>query len=628
MSEEITIPEFTREQYEQTQAPYAWLYEHRENKFLLKVLQNKMKDKAGALGVRTFVSMFKAYCEAMAARDPGVKLDNATQFTGQTIELMSGEYTCDDDGVRKLDRMGYPVTVCPHPIMPIRRLVNVDGTGERLELEYRKGYAWRSAIVQKSVIASSNRILELANNGVVVNSENAKALSSYIFDIENMNYDLIPEVKSVGRLGWIQDHGFSPYVEGLQFDGEDSFKQLFNSVREEGEYGKWLEAIKAVRQERTPARFFLAASFASALVAPCNQLPFFAHAYGRSGTGKTVGLMIAASVWGNPDYSGGYISTFNSTNTAMELRASFLNSLPMCIDELQIQVAGGNTKFDDIIMTLTEGIPKGRGTKEGGLKGQSGWKNCIITSGEQPITNSSSIAGAMNRVIEFECDKEIYSDCQGLSVVLKQNYGHAGRVFVEFLQDEDNMKRAIETQKAYFRSLLDAGSTDKQAASAAVLLTAEELADEIFFHDGCGLTQEDIVGVMKSAESVDVGKRAYDYLMAEVSARRAAFYPKRDYDPSVAVMLGKLLPDDLPPGAFHNAVWFVPGKLDAILKEGGFNTKILEQYCIHNDLMVHDKDRPNRKTVSFEGIRQKGICIMLPQYDADSQNDDANELPF
>ena len=66
MSEEITIPEFTREQYEQTEDPYKWLYERRNDKFLLKVLQNKMKEKAGALGVRTFVSMFKAYCEGMA----------------------------------------------------------------------------------------------------------------------------------------------------------------------------------------------------------------------------------------------------------------------------------------------------------------------------------------------------------------------------------------------------------------------------------------------------------------------------------------------------------------------------------------------------------------------------------
>lgn len=620
MATEITIPEFTKEEYEVTNKPYEWLYDRREDKFLLKILTNKMKEQAGALGVRAFVSMFKAYCESMAAQNKGVKLDSATQFSGQSLELMCGDYTCDDDGVTRLDRMGYPIVVCPHPIMPVKRLVNVDGTGERLELEYRKGYQWRSAIIQKATIASSNKILELANNGIVVNSENAKQLSSFLFDIENQNYDLIPEVKSVGRLGWIQDHGFSPYVDGLYFDGEDAFKQLFESVRQEGEWERWLEAMRAVRKERTPARYFLAAAFASVLVSPCGQLPFFAHAFGKSGTGKTVGLMIAASVWGNPDYSGGYISTFNSTRIAMELRASFLNSLPMCVDELQIQVAQGTDKFDDIIMTLAEGMPKGRGTKEGGLKAQSGWKNCMITSGEQPITNSSSIAGAINRVIEFECDRPIYSDCQTLSTILKQNYGFAGRKFIEFLQEEDNITRAKETWKAYFSKLLNEGSTDKQAASAALILTAEELIDELFFRDGNGLTMADLSQTMKSADSVDVGKRAYDFVISEVVSRRASFLPRREIDPAVSVVIGKIE---------AGSVWFVPNRLEAILSDGGYNLKVLEQYCIHNDLMIHDPDRPNRKTASLNGIKQKGICIKLPITDAETSDDDADdEMPF
>lgn len=619
---EIAIPEYTREQFAGTAlpSPYEFLWEHREDKFMLQVLMNKMKEQAGAVGFRSFVSMFKSYCESMAAQNKGVKIDNATHFQGQKYELMCGDYVCDEDGVTKQDRMGFVVTVCPHPIMPIKRLVNVDGTGERLELEFRKGYQWRSTIVQKSAIASSNKILELANSGVVVNSENAKALSSYLFDIENMNYDTIPEVKSVGRLGWIQDHGFSPYVEGLYFDGEDSFKQLFNSVKEEGSYERWIEAMKAVRKERTPARYFLAASFASVLVSPCGQLPFFAHAYGKSGTGKTVGLMIAASVWGNPDYSGGYISTFNSTRTALELRASFLNSLPMCIDELQIQVAQGTDKFDDIIMTLTEGVPKGRGTKEGGLKSQSGWKNCMITSGEQPITNSASIAGAVNRVIEFECDRPIYSDCQTLSTILKQNYGFAGRKFIEFLQEEDNITRAKETWKAYFSKLLNEGSTDKQAASASLILTAEELIDELFFHDGNGLTMEDLSQTMKSADSVDVGKRAYDFVISEVVSRRASFLPRREIDPAVSVIIGKIE---------SGCVYFVPNRLEAILSDGGYNLKVLEQYCIHNDLMVHDADRPNRKGTSLNGIKQKCVCIRLPVTDAETSDDDADDdMPF
>ena len=96
--------------------------------------------------------------------------------------------------------------------MPIQRLCNVDTGEERLKIAYRKGRVWRSLIAEKSTLASSNSILQLAANGVLVTSENAKALSKYLFEIEELNYDMIPEQKSVSSLGWVGD-GFSPYVD-------------------------------------------------------------------------------------------------------------------------------------------------------------------------------------------------------------------------------------------------------------------------------------------------------------------------------------------------------------------------------------------------------------------------------
>ena len=91
-----------------------------------------------------------------------------------------------------------------------------------------------------------------------------------------------------------------------------------------------------IRIERNPcARIMLAASFASALVEPCDCLPFFVHLWGGTESGKTVALMLAASVWASP-LMGDYIRTFNSTAVAQELTAGFVNSLPLCYDELQI----------------------------------------------------------------------------------------------------------------------------------------------------------------------------------------------------------------------------------------------------------------------------------------------------
>ena len=144
----------------------------------------------------------------------------------------------------------------------------------------------------------------------------------------------------------------------LPFDtGEANYKTLYNAVRHAGDRQKWIDAMKAVRAEKTIARIFLAASFASAILQPCGLLPFFCHAWGGQGTGKTVTLMIAASVWACPRM-GEYISTFNSTDVGQEMTVAFLNSLPYCMDELQIQAASGQKDFDRIIYKLTEGDRK------------------------------------------------------------------------------------------------------------------------------------------------------------------------------------------------------------------------------------------------------------------------------
>ena len=61
-----------------------------------------------------------------------------------------------------------------------------------------------------------------------------------------------------------------------------------------------MDAMRKLRAEHGYGRLFLAASFASVVLEPCGLLPFFLHAWGGTETGKTVGLMIAASVWACP----------------------------------------------------------------------------------------------------------------------------------------------------------------------------------------------------------------------------------------------------------------------------------------------------------------------------------------
>lgn len=529
------MPEFTAEDFS-TSAPYEWLYSFND-KFTQAQMREKLKKQAADKGIKGFIGLWEAYRETVSAQK-GYIIDNATMFDGQEIELLSGKYICTEQGVTMVDKHGYEVVVCPHPILPIQRLVNVDSGEERLKIAYKKGRQWRSIIVEKTVIASSNSILQLAANGIVVNSENAKLLSSYLLELEQWNYDEIPERKSISHLGWTGSHGFSPYVEDLVFDGEASYRNIFNSVKSNGNYDKWLNAMRDLRKYGTAGKLILAASFASVIIEPCGLLPFFLHAWGTTECGKSVLLMIAASVWASPRF-GDYITTFNSTSVGQELQASFLNSLPMCIDELQIQSSQGIKDFDRIIYQLTEGIGRTRGAKVGGLQRLNTWKNCIITNGEQPISNANSGGGAINRVLEFECTEKVYSDLVGLCAVIQNNYGFAGREFVEWLQEDNHLEEVNQLQKEYYRELLKSDSTDKQAASVSAILAADKIATDLIFKDGNNISIGEIALIMTAKEDVDINVRALEYVF-EMVARNSNKFITNEMQAVLGELWGKI----------------------------------------------------------------------------------------
>lgn len=598
MHPEIMIPDFTYEDFTKTATPYEWLYAQRQNKFVMKQLMEQMKEKAGAVGVRGFVALFNAYCESMAQRE-GVVLGRVTEFEGQPLELATGEYLCVEPTVSLLDKFGYTEIICRHPIMPVRRLVNIDSGEERLEIAYKKGKVWRRIVVEKSVIASSNKILDLAAVGIFVNSDNAKALSTYLLAMEEINYDKIPEQNSVSRLGWVGPGSFSPYVGDLIFDGETSFRHIFGSVQSAGSYAKWLEAVLRVRAEKTEARIALAASFASVILEPCGLLPFFTHFWGGTENGKTVLLMLAASVWASPKL-GSYVTTFNATNVGMEMTATFLNSLPLCVDELQIQSAAGIKDFDRIIYQLTEGVGRTRGAKMGGLQKQSTWRNCIITNGEHPISSANSGGGAVNRIIEIECPNKVYSDLVGLCATINENYGHAGREFVEMLQIDGAKDYANNLQKHYFRELLKCDSTEKQAASAAAILAADALATSMIFHDENELTVSDLVRVMAKKTDVDVNSRALDFIYQLVGSNPMHFKPN-DYGEYRAEIWGKV--------DFEH-IYFVKSVFDRELQQAGYNPTSFLSWAKRRGIIECDKDGRRTKSTRIAGSVLKAVCIM------------------
>lgn len=592
-----------------TTTPYEALYAYHKEPFTHAAKMEELAAYSVSKGFKGFKTMYKKYVESLKAQSGTIYIDNVTNFTNQPLELNAGDWEADDGGIFK--KNGYNDEVaCPHPIMPVERLVNIDTGEEKLQLAFRKGTIWRKIIVSKTVLASSNKVTELAGSGIAVTSQNARAFIQYISDMENMNYYLIPEKKSIGRFGYIPDEGFSPFVDGLIFDGDVNFKAMFQTVRSRGSETKWLETAAEVREMSTTVKIILAASFASVLLEPLNCLPFFVHLWGvDSGTGKTVALMVAASVWGDPAV-GAYVKTFDGTVVGMEKTAAFLNNLPFCLDELQLaKDSKGRTTFD--VYKLAQGVGRTRGNRSGGVDLTPTWRNCILTTGESPLTGTASGAGAVNRVIDIECKsaQAVIKDGMRISGAVKRNYGFAGRKFVERLYQPGVIDQVSERYRELFRILSDRDTTEKQAMAAAAIILADELACQWIFSGQQPLTIEQVSEFLASKAAVSAGDRGYKYLCDWVTQNSNKLCGRSE-NPNIEVL-----------GALEDGrAYIIRSVFERILQDAGYSTAAMISYLKQSNL-IETRGRANTKGKRINGIPTECFCLRLPSVELDDEAD-------
>lgn len=519
------IPDFTVEDF-MTEKPYAFLYAQKDP-FLLQIMVQKMRQKAQELGFKAFLQTWNAYVKAHKPGNTSVVGENDTMFPGQPVQLRCGSYVCDESGVRRYSELTGDVEVISHPIMPIKRVTNIETFEEKLEVAYCRGKdPWKEITVSREQLASAQKIVSLAKQGVAVNSENAKEVIKFISTLESKNYDDLPRQNSVGHMGWLSDGRFLPYVDDISYDGDSpEFVRMYNELKPTGDEETWMKVARDVRSgQSVPARIAMAAGFAAPLVKLFGALPFFVHLWGDKGCGKSVGLMVAASIWGNPEI-GAYVKTFSATKVFLELYAAFCCNLPVLLDELQV-INDNKKSFDDIIYMLCEGSTKGRGAKDGGLQLQRKWSTCVVTTGETPIIQSNSGGGAAVRTIEvnFKGQPLFGSDEHAREVanLVKENYGFAGKRFITALQRPEIVESLRNIQKKYYTAL--AGDIDgKQILSASILLAADKMADLAIFKDGKSLTVDEVKEFLITKDEADVNKRCYGYIMDMVDANPRRF---------------------------------------------------------------------------------------------------------
>ena len=383
--------------------------------------------------------------------------------------LVPENWIVDDTGIRHMEMVFgelKPVLVSTEPVFVSKKLVNVDDGTEKLETTYRRNGKYKKLIAPRADMLNRNAIIKYADDGFPVSSGTASRLTSYISEMEAVNNRVIPIQRSIRRAGWVGDEFFPYSLKGgivAQSDGSET-ERLLEALHKQGDEAVWMGTAEQLR--RLPfARAMLAASFASPLLEKLQHRNIYIHIWCDSRGGKTAVLKFSISIWGNPRV---LVSKYFSTIVGMERLAGTLKHLPFALDELQT-LNQKRLSVNDVVYTLGNGMGKTRGRVSNGIQHVEEWHNCILSTGEQPMSSDSSMDGVNTRLMELNAvplpDEQL---AQELHRVSEKNYGFAGEKFICWLvQNLDRLPRDYVS----IRSALESGNI--QLDNVAVLGLAD-----------------------------------------------------------------------------------------------------------------------------------------------------------
>lgn len=485
---------------------------------------------------KEFSRLLKAY-QNKFARGKRSKESNLTEFTNPPIDnLKCGKWKANDSKTLKirynaatLQEVEEVATITPILVEALIR--NIDEETEKIKLTFLKNEKWQSITIPRSKVANKAKILDLADYGIEVNTGNSALLVEYIADLVALND--IPYLQGSERCGW-HEEDFIPYTKKVVFDGEIDYKSTFASIKEEGNYDIWLKEVLACRKFSKVTQIAMAVSFASVLNEKVDVLPFILHLWGGTGSGKTVALMIAMSIWGDPEI-GKLTRSLNNTHVAMTRYAAFLKDLPFAGDELQT-IKNRWASFDELVMLLAEGVDRGRGKIDGGLHALKKWKCAFLFTGEEPITKANSGAGVKNRVLEVEASEKIVEDGHRTASIVKSNFGFAGQMFLKNLPENEKL---VKLFRDIYEQILakDLDITEKQAVICAIVMLADRLSIKHIFND-TPLEFEDLRPFLATSAQVDMANRAYLIILDWVKSNVNKFSEE-----SKTEVWGKILDD-------------------------------------------------------------------------------------
>ncbi len=234
------------------------------------------------------------------------------------------------------------------------------------------------------------------------------------------------------------------------------------------------------------------------------------------------------------------------------------------------------------------------------------------------MLKQNSKAGSLNRLIEIPAPPKMLFDTKAEFEkhirCIYDNYGTAGRAFIDIFSRQNRIEKAEEIRNRYISLLQDKAAT-KQVSSAALILTADELASEWIFQDDQKLTVDDVLPFLRSDIEVNTNIRAHQMIMDWITANSGRFGNQDNRWGKFNHHDGKATCD------------IIYEQLSKYLRKNKLSIESYVKWAKTTKNIYYDKDGHTAVKVRFKGpdgeeLRPRCICIY---YEESESNEEIKE---
>ena len=612
----------------------------------------ELKKTAQRLGGRALASLFKTKCEQArakreeekrkieadkkaAAEQAAVVHGKLTQFTGLPEnctgnKYISPEWSTSATAAWTTESRGSEtraVTACTQPVLINRQLEPIDGIEDvrRVELMYEDGKKWRTSFEELETLFNANKVLALANKGIAITKKNAPEFCEFMASMyqESVARDALPMLGTMTKLGWSKDKKiFMPYVTGetdVLFDQKEKFSNLLETLKPTGESEVWYEEFKKLRATKyQPLLLLTAAALAAPIVGMTNLDGFAFNIHSSTTTGKSYTTAMVMTLWGFAGLGSELFMAAKATRNGFEIKLDTLNNIPLVIEDTASLGPKAKAEFQEFVMDAANGRGKTRATKTLGLQRQRTWRTVTIITSEGAVDSGYTTGGSRARVIKFLSTEKfpLWDEMAQIAEVMEHNYGFGGRDMILALQElgEPEVKRLIdEFNKKLKKKIKESGKNkqDRQIISAALMMTADYIAEKYLFKDGILLDIDDVIDMLDDATKINQAARVYESMVEKIFVNS-----------SHVEGLAKEISDIRDPfwGVYdreEHTMSFLPAIWHQLLQEADMDETQFTLYLRQKNLLIADAGAQSKKKSERLGSRIRVYKIVVPDSDED-----------